>query len=148
MLLLQFHPCSLVSPSDYAYVLKMWISVKKVALSYRPVFPRGLLHNSKMVICFIFKLSLFHNECIFLFLLSLKFYHSITISFDTYDHQSILASGDTIVNRILLSSTSLVFIAASCLRRVLTGVIRDLNLLASKTCAEMTSTSSACLIVC
>ena len=32
----------------------------------------------------------------FLFLLSPKFYHSITTSFDTYDHQGIvLASGDT-----------------------------------------------------
>lgn len=32
----------------------------------------------------------------FLFLLSLKFYHSLTTSFDTYDHQGIvLASGDT-----------------------------------------------------
>ena len=32
----------------------------------------------------------------FLFLLSLKFYHSLTTSFDIYDHQGIvLASGDT-----------------------------------------------------
>ena len=70
-----------VSPSDYAYVLRMWISVKNLSLSYRPVFPQGLLNNSKMMICFIFKLSLFQNERIFLFLLSLKFYHSITTSF-------------------------------------------------------------------
>ena len=60
---LMFH----VSPSDYACVLQMWISVKKLSLSYRPVFPQGLLNNSKRMTCFIFKLSLFHNECIFLF---------------------------------------------------------------------------------